>query len=148
MNKEKIKTIMWEDVKDELEAVVATRNDEYNKSFNDARKATIRPIVDGYVAQHKDATQEEVKQFVEDYLAQTPDEFQRNLRTYCSTMGALWNMMNAVRVEVAELKDIYVACNDQKIQAFAKKQASLIRKAKEAEQENADNVTNIADHKE
>ena len=144
MEKEK-KILTWDECKDELEVVVALKNDVYNESFNNARKATIRPLTEAFIAQNPEATKEELKQYVEDYLAQTPDEFQRNLRTYCSTMGAVWNMLNAIRVEISDFKDTFIALNSDKAQAFAKKQASLIRKQQIEEAKKKEEDSNFAD---
>lgn len=129
-------TVAWEEVTKELEKMVAQRNKEYNKVFNEARKNSVKVMVEQYRHQNPNCTEEDVKAFVKDYLDQEPDEFQRNFRIFAHQTGTMFTLLNQLITDVNDFKELYMACNNQKLQAIAKQQAKAIAYAK-AQQEAA-----------
>ena len=129
MDKE-TKTVAWEEVTAELEKMVAKRNKEYNKVFNDARISTVSTMVQQYKNLHPDCTEDEVKKYVQDYLDQEPDEFQRNFRLFAHQTGTMFTLLNQIITDINDFKELYMACNHQKLQAIAQQQAKAIAKAK------------------
>lgn len=135
---EKAKVLQWEDLQDELMELVNKRNDEYNKVFNDARGATAKVMVDNFLRLNPKATIEEVKQHVEDRLNQAPDEFQRNLRVYANSNGIMFNLLQQLNNEVAEFKELFLAINQEKLEAWHRKQMRILKQKEEAEKKNSD----------
>ena len=72
LNKEKVyclgELVHNKQVTKELEKMVAQRNKEYNKVFNEARKNSVKVMVEQYRHQNPNCTEEDVKAFVKDYL--------------------------------------------------------------------------------
>lgn len=118
--------MIYDELKEEIEKIVDQKNSEFNAKFNEARKQTVRIVVEKYKKDHPDATEADIKKFIEDYLAEEPDELLRQFRLYSNSFGALFNLTSQLLNEVADLKQLYIVCNDQKINAAARKHAKIL----------------------
>jgi hypothetical protein len=126
MKNNKNEYLTWEDLREDLEKIVTTKNTEFNESFNKARITTSEKVGQMYLERHPKCTKEEFEQYMSDYLAETPDELMRQFRIYSNTFTSLFNMMNVVCTNIEDMKQLYILINQQKLDMLAKKEAKEI----------------------
>lgn len=139
MEEKEKKMITWEDIKPAIEELAKERNDEYVKRFNDARITAANVMVNDYLREHPNAKREEVIQMVDDHLNQSPDEFQRNLRIYVNSNGMLFNALQRINTDLNDFKEVFIAINQDKLEAWGRKQMRNMQKAEAEKAKNNEN---------
>lgn len=124
---EQNKVLQWVDVEADVNEVVKQRNSEYMAAFEAARVKQANLLYRDYIAVHpqRDKSDEEyaaeVKEYILAVMADTPDELTRNMRIYSNLQANTFNLMNSLIGELADFKEIFIAVNKPKIEAYAKK---------------------------
>ena len=121
--------ITWDDLREELEKAVNTKNDEYAESFRKARLSQVQIEVNKFMSANpydKDKESKEeytakVNAFIKDFLDQTPDEFMRELRMFCHLGSSILTQQIAMVNEFRDFKEVYLALNEDKIKEYAER---------------------------
>ena len=134
------KEITWEDLKDELEAVVNTKNQEYAESFRKARLSQVQIEAQKFMranpydekTESKESYSARVNAYIKDFLDQTPDEFMRELRIFSHLGQSIITQIINMVGEFRDFKEVYLALNEKGIQEYAERHKEEIEAQQKA----------------
>lgn len=119
----------------QIKKIAKERAGDYNKRFIESQERIAVEQAKRWQAEHPfDDTAETLEEynkrlteFVEDFVSQTPDEMLFNMRVMSQSFGTIFNLLSAVNTNLLDVIDILKVTNEQKLQAWAKKEVKRLK---------------------